>query len=736
LSRRIQEPIKTQSIAVISLLRDGGAHEKAGSVGVFSNELFYGRRNMIRLQPVILTAALILAIRFLSACSGGSGMQLAITTSSLSDGTVGAAYNQTVRSSGGTAPYFWTLSAGSLPAGLHLGAGSASSVTVSGTPNAAQNSVSFTIQVTDSKNHAATQHLSLNIKNPPGPTISMSPAAPAATVTVPYAFTFAATGGQVPLVWSETGDLPAGLSFTNSGILSGKPAASGSFPINITVTDNVQQTNTIPVLLVVNDSGVSFSRLSGHYALLFQGHRPQNGLPFAAAAGFVADGAGGINNGRIEMNGAGREPSSATFTGTYSFDSADQGQLEIKNTAAGLDMVFRFVTLGPAGAPAAAVRLTEFDPDGTGSALMQLQDTCQFIDFNGNSNISGDYIFGLAGSLADGERIGAAGRFTADGDGGATNEKMDINVVGTTTSDADFTLNYSIGKIANTSCSGNATMGVSLGGVAVILHFRFFVVSPTEAFLISSDTATDSVPFFAGATAQQTGGPFSNSSMKGNFVYALTGVINSGENMGLQDVNVGFMTADGSGGFKLAGDENSVGTISTPQFSGTYNVAANGRVSITGEAEAPVLYLSGDIGFIVGTDSNASSGTFQKQTDDPVLKANLGGAPPLFSGFQGTAFAWNFTSITAFSGGSFFGNWDVGIPFYYPQTGIAFTGTYTIAANGRGLFNPGNPYQQAFYIVDKNTFVVVDSIGTIDTHPGLEIAACQETGAAGFGTCP
>lgn len=691
---------------------------------------------MSLLQRITPTAILILALGFLSACGGGSGTQLAITTTSLSDGTVGTAYDQMVQASGGTAPYTWTLSVGSLPAGLKFGGGSASSTTISGTPNVAQDAVAFTIRVTDSKNHTATQSLSLNIKNPPGPVISTSPVPPTATATVPFAFAFTAAGGLAPLSWSETGVLPAGLTFTNGGILSGKPGASGSFPINITVTDNVQQSNTIPVLLVVNDAGISLSRLNGRYALLFQGHRPQNGLPFAAAAGFVADGAGGINNGRIEMNGAAQEPSSAAFTGTYSFDSADQGQLEIKNTAVGLDMVFRFVALGPEGAPATAVRLTEFDPNGTGSALMQLQDTCQFINFNGDTNIVGDYIFGLAGSLANGKRAGAAGRFTADGDGGATIEKMDINVAGTATSDVDFTFNYSIPKIANTSCGGNATMDVSLGGVEVTLNFHFYVVSATEAFLISTDTATDSVPFLAGATAQQTGGPFSNSSMKGNFVYALTGVINSGENMGLQDVNVGLMTADGSGGFSLTGDENSVGTISTPQFSGTYNVDANGRVSITGEAEAPVLYLSGNVGFMVGTDSNASSGTFQKQTDDPVLKANLAGAPPLFSGFQGTAFAWNFTSITAFSGGYFFGIWDVGIPFYYPQTGIPFTGTYTIAANGRGLFNPGNPYQQAFYVVDKNTFVVVDSIGTIDTNPGLEIAACQETGAAGFGTCP
>ena len=683
-------------------------------------------------NPVIRIGILIVAARMLSGCGGGSEMPLSITTTSLSDGTVGTVYNETVQAVGGTAPYSWSVSAGSLPPGLTLGGGTALTVTISGTPNAAQNSVSFTVEVTDAKNHTATQVFSVNIKNPPGPVISTSPAPPTATQSVPYAFTFTATGGMAPIVWSETGDLPAGLSFTNGGFLSGKPTVSGKFDISITVTDSFQQTNTIPISLVVNDSGISLERLSGHYAFLFQGHHPQLGLPFDAVASFVADGAGGINNGHIDTNAAGGAPgSNISFTGTYSFDTTDQGQLEIRNAAAGLDMVFRMVALGPEGVPAVTVRLTEFDTIGGGSALMQLQDTTKF----NNAGIDGDYIFGLAGSFANGERTGAAGRLTANGSGGATNEKIDVNLAGSTTSDADFTFTYSI-PAGSTSGRGTATISGAIGGAAVTLHFVVYVVSATEAFLISSNTSTNSLPLFSGATVQQTGSPFSNLSMKGTFVYELTGVIKSGDNMGLQDLSVGLMTTDGSGGFSLTGDENSAATITAPQFSGTYAIDANGRVSITGEAETPVLYLSGDVGFMVGTDINASSGTFQRQTDDPVLKSTLAGAPPFFSGLQGSAFAWNFTSVTAFSSGFFFGTWDVGIAFYFPKTGVVFKGTYTIAANGRGLFNPGDAFQQAFYVVGKNTFVVVNSIGTIDTNPGLEIAACQETSAAGFGTCP
>jgi hypothetical protein len=66
---------------------------------------------------------------------------------------------------------------------------------------------------------------------------------------------------------------------------------------------------------------------------------------------------------------------------------------------------------------------------------MQMQDTSKF----NNAGIDGDYIFGLAGSFANGERTGAAGRLTANGSGGASNEKIDLDLAGSITSDAGFT---------------------------------------------------------------------------------------------------------------------------------------------------------------------------------------------------------------------------------------------------------------------------------------------------------
>jgi len=83
-----------------------------------------------------------------------------ITTSSLPSGQVNSAYSGSLAASGGTAPYTWSLSSGSLPAGLTL----ISSGQISGTPTASGTSL-FTVKVTDSSSPAqnATANLSLTI---------------------------------------------------------------------------------------------------------------------------------------------------------------------------------------------------------------------------------------------------------------------------------------------------------------------------------------------------------------------------------------------------------------------------------------------------------------------------------------------------------------------------------------------------------------------------------------------
>ena len=95
--------------------------------------------------------------------------------------TATISYNQTLAVTGGTAPFTWSLAAGSqLPTGLSLSSGG----TISGTPTIPGN-VSFTVQVTDSGTPTAqttTRGLSILI-NPPPLSITTS-SLPSATATI------------------------------------------------------------------------------------------------------------------------------------------------------------------------------------------------------------------------------------------------------------------------------------------------------------------------------------------------------------------------------------------------------------------------------------------------------------------------------------------------------------------------------------------------------------------------
>ena len=91
---------------------------------------------------------------------------LDITTSSLPGGTKGTSYSETVSATGGYTPSTWSVSSGSLPAGLSL---DASTGAITGTPTVAGTS-DFTAQITDSFGNAATQPLSIEVTgSAPGP---------------------------------------------------------------------------------------------------------------------------------------------------------------------------------------------------------------------------------------------------------------------------------------------------------------------------------------------------------------------------------------------------------------------------------------------------------------------------------------------------------------------------------------------------------------------------------------
>ena len=86
-----------------------------------------------------------------------------VTPATLPSGTQGSAYSQTLSASGGTAPYTYSVTNGSLPAGLTL---NASSGVISGTPSS-NGTFPVTITATDANSASGSRAYSLLINGLP-----------------------------------------------------------------------------------------------------------------------------------------------------------------------------------------------------------------------------------------------------------------------------------------------------------------------------------------------------------------------------------------------------------------------------------------------------------------------------------------------------------------------------------------------------------------------------------------
>jgi hypothetical protein len=163
--------------------------------------------------------------------------------------SVGASYSSTLSATGGTAPYTFSVAAGSsLPPGLTL---NSSTGKIGGTPTAA-GTYTFTMKVVDSKGNSDTATCTLVVSAPPLSLQCGTCGGNKATKGALYSVALAATGGTGPYTYSiSSGSLPPGVTLSSTGAIGGTPTTVGTYTFTSKVTDSKGKTDTTICTIVV-----------------------------------------------------------------------------------------------------------------------------------------------------------------------------------------------------------------------------------------------------------------------------------------------------------------------------------------------------------------------------------------------------------------------------------------------------------------------------------------------------
>ena len=233
-----------------------------------------------------------------------------VTAGTLPNGEATVAYSQTLAATGGLTPYTWSVSAGALPGGIALSAAGV----LSGTPTAA-GTFSFTVRVRDANTVTATRAQSLTVIAAPSVTTTTLPNAGLATA---YSQTLVVTGGLTPYTWSvSAGALPAGLSLSAAGVLSGTPTAAGTSSFTVRVQDAnaafAKQALSLAVVVApsVTTATLASSEVSAVYSQTLAATGGTTPYTWSVSAGALPSG--------LTLSSAGVISGTPTAAGTFNF---------------------------------------------------------------------------------------------------------------------------------------------------------------------------------------------------------------------------------------------------------------------------------------------------------------------------------------------------------------------------------------------------------------------------------
>jgi hypothetical protein len=490
---------------------------------------------------------------------------LSFTPSTLPGGTVGTPYSVTLVPSGGTGAF--SLTATGLPPGILL-----SGTKISGTPTTI-GSYTVTVSLTDHATVPNTVTQTFTVVIAPQPPTVTAATLPNAIAGTAYSQQLAYTGGSGSATFNlVSGPLPAGLTLSASGLISGTPtnaSAGSTYPFTVSVTVGSQTSAavsfsiTVPALPAVTTTSLPSGNVGIAYSRQLQYSGGSGATPSWSSTGSLPPG--------ITVNTSGLVSGTPTTAGSYTFSVAVTigtqtspaqsltlviNSLVVTSAASangelGLPFLFTLTAAGGTGPytwsissgtlpsgltlDSATGRITGSPTvAGTyGNVVVQATDSLgatasQSMTFNIsaarnsslNSELSGQYAFLVSGFDGNGHPVAMAGKFTADGAGNITSGVADTNGSGLSAPSLSTPLlasTYSVGtdgrgKVQLTTASGSMTFTLALANVNSGVA--------GNGFLSEFDATSQRL---SGTLALQNSAAFTTSSFSGGFAFGVQG---------------------------------------------------------------------------------------------------------------------------------------------------------------------------------------------------------------------
>ena len=434
----------------------------------------------------------------------------------------------------------------------------------------------------------------------------------------------------------------------------------------------------------------SNSSLSGQYAYQFTGFDLANSsAPYVRSGVFTADGAGNITSATDDFSEG--TAFTSNVTGNYSISNDGTGTLNFTFPSGSLGFAITLTS-------SSSVYMDSVDTNLVGAGIADKQNTSDFASIP-----QGSFVFKIHNSTASATN-GSVGLMTVTG--GAISGTEDVN-------DGSI-VSASLPLVSGTLNLPDATTGRGTGSFTdtngITSTFNYYVVDANNLRLFTTTSGLAGV----GRAELQTGGPFSNASLSGSYVFGARGDTAMFFN-GLQIA--GRYTADGNGSL-TAGVFDSVRDY-TPSanvaFTGSYSVASNGRAAVTINSTPQIYWLvSPSRAFYLSNDpTTVAEGTVDLQQSSSFSNSSISGQYGLvMTGFDASPETLDRVGTLQWDGaGHLTLNEVVNASGSASSSGF-IGGSYSLASNGRatGTINGlANNVDLVFYFSSPSNAYVIQS---------------------------